>query len=68
MILKENKIFRKMFIVTEYAALSLDMILSIEMSPLVSLDMIHSNKQMTEALIRLHGCAGWSAGLMFEKH
>ena len=27
--------------------------------------MILSNKQITEALIRLHECAGWSASLLF---
>ena len=29
------------------------------------LDMILSNKWITKALIRLHGCAGWSAPLLF---
>ena len=29
-----------------------------------SLDMIHSKKQITKALIRLHGCTGWSAPLL----
>ena len=28
--------------------------------------MILSNKQITKALIRLCGCAGWSAALLFE--
>ena len=28
-------------------------------------DMIHSNKRITKALIRLRGCAGWSAHLLF---
>ena len=27
--------------------------------------MIFSNKQIAKALIRLHGCAGWSAPLLF---
>ena len=31
----------------------------------VSLDMILSNKRITESLIRLRGCAGWSAPLLF---
>ena len=30
-----------------------------------SLDMILSNKRITKALIRLHGCAGWSVSLLF---
>ena len=30
-----------------------------------SLDMILSNKLLTKALIRLRGCAGWSAPLLF---
>ena len=30
-----------------------------------SLDMIHSHKRITKALIRLHGCVGWSAHLLF---
>ena len=32
-----------------------------------SLDMILSNKQITKVLIRLCGCAGWSAPLLFAK-
>ena len=32
---------------------------------LASLDVILSNKRITKALIRLHGCAGWSAPLLF---
>ena len=28
-------------------------------------NMILSNKRITKALIRLHGCAGWSAPLLF---
>ena len=31
-----------------------------------SLDMILSNKRIAKALIRLRGCAGWSAPLLFE--
>ena len=30
-----------------------------------SLDIILPNKQITKALIRLPGCAGWSASLLF---
>ena len=30
-----------------------------------SLDMILSKKQTTKALVSLHGCAGWSAPLLF---
>ena len=30
-----------------------------------SLDMLLSNKLITKALIRLHGCAGWTAPLLF---
>ena len=37
----------------------------IEISLVESLEMILSNKQITKALIRLHGCAGWSAPLLF---
>ena len=32
-----------------------------------SLDMIISNQQITKALIRLPGCAGWSAPVLFAK-
>ena len=39
--------------------------LQIEISFVASLDMIHSNKQITKALIRLHGCTGWSAPMLF---
>ena len=39
--------------------------LKIEISLVASLDMILSNKQITKALIRLCGCAGWSAPLLF---
>ena len=34
-------------------------------SLVASVDMILSNKQITQALIRLRGCAGWSAPLLF---
>ena len=37
----------------------------IENSLVASLDMIYSNKQITKALIRLLGCAGWSAPMLF---
>ena len=33
-------------------------------SLVASLDMRHSKKRTTKALIRLHGCAGWSAPLL----
>ena len=33
-----------------------------------SLDAILSNKRITKALIRLRGCAVWSAPLLFAKH
>ena len=36
-----------------------------EISLVGSLDMILSNKRITKALIRLRGCAGWSASLLF---
>ena len=36
-----------------------------EISLVASFDMILSNKQITNVLIRLCGCAGWSAPLMF---
>ena len=39
--------------------------LTIETVLLTSLDMILSNKQITKAQIRLRGCAGWSAALLF---
>ena len=41
--------------------------LKIEISPVASLHtgMIHSEKRITKALIRLRGCAGWSAPLLF---
>ena len=34
----------------------------------VSLDMVLSKKGITKALIRLLGCAGWSAPLLFKNH
>ena len=37
----------------------------IEISPMASLDMMLSKKQITKALFSLHGCAGWSAPLLF---
>ena len=36
-----------------------------ENSLVASLDVILSNKRITKVLIRLHGCAGWSAPLLF---
>ena len=32
------------------------------------LDMLLSEKQITKALIRLSGCAGWSVPLLFANH
>ena len=32
---------------------------------MASVDMILSNKRITKVLTRLHGCAGWSAPLLF---
>ena len=40
----------------------------IEIWFVASLDMIHSNKRITKMLIRLRGCAGWSAPLLFVNH
>ena len=37
----------------------------IEISLIASLDMKLSNKRIAKVLIRLHGCAGWSATLLF---
>ena len=39
--------------------------LKIEISLVASLDMVLSNKRITKVLIRLRGCAGWSAPLLF---
>ena len=39
---------------------------NIEISPVASLHMILSIKRITKALIRLCGCAGWSAAVLFE--
>ena len=39
--------------------------LKIEISLVVCLDMVLSNKQKTKVLIRLQGCAGWSAPFLF---
>ena len=36
----------------------------IEISPVASLHMILSKKRITKVLIRLRGCAGWSALLL----
>ena len=40
----------------------------IEILLVASLDMILSNKRITKELIRLHGCAGWSAPVLFPNH
>ena len=40
---------------------------NIEISLIASLDMILSRKRITKALIRLRGCAGWSAPLLFAQ-
>ena len=37
----------------------------IELWPVASLHMILSTKRIKKALIRLHGCAGWSAHVLF---
>ena len=37
----------------------------IEISPAASLYMVLSKKRITKALIRLRGCAGWSAPVLF---
>ena len=39
--------------------------LKIELSFVASLDMVLSKKRITKVLIRLRGCAGWSAPLLF---
>ena len=36
-----------------------------EIPPVARLHMILSKKQITKALIRLRGCAGWSAPVLF---
>ena len=38
---------------------------NIEISPVASLNMILSQKHITKVLIRMRGCAGWSAPLLF---
>ena len=40
----------------------------IEISLVASLDMIFSDERITKALIRLRGCAGWSAPLLIVYH
>ena len=40
-------------------------LLKIEISPVASLHTILTKKQITKALIRLRGCAGWSAPVLF---
>ena len=45
-----------------------DTSLKIEILLVASLNMILSNKRITKALIRLRGCAGWSAPLLFATH
>ena len=37
----------------------------VEISPFANLHMIRFKKRITKALIRLRGCAGWSAPLLF---
>ena len=37
-------------------------------SLVASLDIILSKKRITKALIRLRGCAGWSAPVLFANH
>ena len=37
----------------------------IKIALIANLDMMLSKKRITKALIRLHGCAGWSAPLLF---
>ena len=41
--------------------------LKIEILLVASVDMILSNKQNTKVLIRLCGCTGWSAPLLFQR-
>ena len=38
----------------------------VEISPVASLQMLLSKRRITKALIRLRGCAGWSAPVLFE--
>ena len=40
----------------------------IEISLVASLDMILLDKRITQALISLRGCAGWSAPVLFANH
>ena len=40
--------------------------LKIENSPVANLQMILSTKRITKALIRLRGCAGWSAPVLSQ--
>ena len=40
----------------------------IEISLVARIDMIPSNTRITKALIRLRGCAGWYAPLLFANH
>ena len=44
---------------------STETIKKIEISPVASLNMIFSKKRITEALIRLRGCADWSVPVLF---
>ena len=37
----------------------------IEITPVASLHMVLSKKRITKALIRMRGCAGWSAPVLF---
>ena len=56
----DKAIFKSVFSVTETSK-------KIEVSPVASLDIILSNMRITKALIRLRGCAGWSAPVLFAK-
>ena len=38
----------------------------IEILPVARLNMVLSKKRITKALIRLHGCTGWSAPVLFS--
>ena len=50
---------------TQTSLLSYRDLLKIEISLVASLDMILYKERLTMALIRLQGCAGWSAPLLF---
>ena len=42
--------------------------LEIQVFLVANLDMIHSKKKITRALISLRRCAGWSVPLLFANH